>query len=184
MEAQILTVPNALSGLRLLLVPAIGWLLATGANDRLAIALLVIAGFSDWLDGFLARRWNQISRLGVLLDPLADRIAIIVFIWALAIRGVVPGAVVVAVILRDLLLALTLPVLRARGTWALPVTFVGKCATFGLLSSFPMLFIVRDAQSWVHTFAFAALWVSVLLYWVAGLGYLRQIRTLLKEVRQ
>lgn len=184
MEAQILTVPNALSGLRLLLVPAIGWLLATGASDRLAVVLLVIAGFTDWLDGYLARRLNQVSQVGVLLDPLADRLAILVFVTALSIRDVVPVAAVVAIFLRDLLLGLTLPSLRARGIWALPVTLIGKCATFGLLSSFPALFIVREVQIWVHTFALAALWVAVLLYWVAGLDYLRKIRGLIKEVPQ
>ncbi len=182
MKAQALTVPNALSGLRLLLVPVIGWLIARGGNDEVAIGLLAIAGFSDWLDGFLARRWNQVSRLGVLLDPLADRLAIAVFVVALAARGVVPWAAVVLIVVRDVWLATTIPALRARGQWALPVTFIGKCATFGLLTSFPATFLTATVLPSFRLVSAGLLWISIAVYWWAGVGYIQQVNRLRREV--
>jgi len=183
MEAQTLTLPNALSGLRLLLVPGIGWLIARGGHDGVAVALLALAGTTDWLDGFLARRWNQVSRLGTLLDPLADRLAILVFIIALSVRDIVPFAAVLAVVVRDVALALTLPSLRARGVWALPVTFTGKCATFGLLTSFPVVFLGRSLVPSLGPATDVLLWCSIGLYWWAGIGYLRQVAALRRKAR-
>lgn len=180
MEAQIATVPNALSGLRLLLVPVIGWLVASGGHDRLAVALLIVAGFTDWLDGFLARRWNQVTAMGVLLDPLADRLAILTFAVALTVRGILPLWAAAAIGLRDLVLACTLPALRARGRWALPVTRVGKAATFGLLSSFPLLYIAHTVFAGIASLSLGLTGLSVALYWAAGAGYLRQVAVILR----
>ena len=87
MKAQVWTVPNGLSTLRLVLVPTAALVLLTQSNDGLAIGLLAIAGATDWLDGYLARKLNQVSELGTLLDPLADRLAILCFVAALSWRG-------------------------------------------------------------------------------------------------
>jgi cardiolipin synthase len=185
MKAQFLTLPNALSGLRLLLVPYIAWLLATSQHDAQSFILLAIAGSTDWLDGFLARRWNQVTRLGALLDPLADRLAIVAFLGALSARHVVPWAITAAVVARDLLLALLLPILRRHGQWALPVTKIGKLGTCALLVFIPLAFLAH-AQEWTA-------WIPVMrigligssaIYWIAGLDYVQQVRLLVRNAKK
>lgn len=175
---QILTVPNLLSLLRLLLVPVFGWLIVTG-HDAWALAVLAFSGASDWFDGFLARRFHQVTRLGQLLDPAADRFYILTTLLGLAWRGYVPWWLLVLIVARDAVLACTLPVLARHGYGPLPVHYLGKTATFGLLFAFPLLLVgrafpvlapVADPIGW----AFA--WWATALYWWAALLYLRQVR--------
>ncbi len=155
---RVLTVPNALSVLRLLLVPVFLWLLFGAHANGWAVAVLMFSGFSDWADGKIARLVaNQSSRLGELLDPLVDRIYMVIVPLALAMHGVVPWWFVLTLLGRDALLAATLPVLRARGLTALPVTYLGKAATFALMSGFPLVLLgTADAQD-------PALWSRVVL---------------------
>jgi cardiolipin synthase (CMP-forming) len=184
MKAQFLTLPNALSGLRLLLVPYISWLLATSQHDAQSFILLAIAGSTDWLDGFLARRWNQVTRLGALLDPLADRLAIVGFLGALSARHVVPWAITAAVVARDLLLALLLPILRRHGQWALPVTKIGKLGTCALLVFIPLAFLAHAQEwtAWIPVMRFGLIGSSA-IYWIAGLDYVRKLRLLVGNVK-
>ena len=175
---RILTVPNLLSVLRLLGVPLFLWLVLGPHRDGYAIAVLMVSGFTDYLDGRLARAWNQVSRLGALLDPLADRLYILCTLLALAIRHVVPWWLTVALLARDVVIAGTVPTLRRHlGVTALPVHFLGKAATFNLLYAFPLLLLgsghggaatVARPLGW----AFAG-WGSV-LYWWAGVLYFEQ----------
>ena len=138
----VLTVPNVLSALRLLGVPVFLWLILGPEADGWAVLLLMVAGFTDWLDGKLARRWNQISRLGQLLDPLADRLYILATLIGLADPRHRPVAgswrLLVA---RDLVLLCLVPTLRRQGYDPLPVHFLGKAATFNLLYAFPLLLL-------------------------------------------
>lgn len=173
---RIVTIPNAISLVRLLGVPVFVWLILVPQADILAFVLLTLAGVSDWVDGYLARRLNQHSKVGMLLDPLADRLYIIATICALAIRGIIPWWLVAVIILRDLLLLLLLPALRRSGRVALPVTYVGKSGTFALLWGFPLLLLsgiegpvgqVLGAAGWAF-----ALWGTA-LYWWAGVRYLQ-----------
>ncbi|NTW39054.1 MAG: CDP-alcohol phosphatidyltransferase family protein [Cellulomonadaceae bacterium] len=171
-----LTVPNLISGLRLLLVPVFAVLLVDG-RDVAALVVLAVSGASDWLDGVLARSMHQQTRLGELLDPAADRLFILVTLVALAARGVVPVWLVVAVIARDVLLAIVLAVLLRTGVGPLPVHFVGKAGTFALLYAFPLLLLALWAGpvgtvAGVLGWAFA--WWGVALYWLAAGIYLRQ----------
>ena len=106
------TIPNALSGLRLLGVPVFFWLIVGPENDGLALAILIVSSFTDWLDGYLARKLNQFSRLGELLDPLADRLYVVAALAALYIRDVLPIWVVVLLILRDVLMSMLLLYLK------------------------------------------------------------------------
>src|SRR3954447_12960214 len=132
---RVVTVPNALSVLRLVLVPVFLYLLLVAHANGWAVAVLMFSGFSDWADGKIARLVdNQSSRLGELLDPLVDRIYMITVPVALALYGVVPWWLVLTLLGRDALLAATLPLLRRRGLTALPVTYLGKAATFALMS--------------------------------------------------
>jgi cardiolipin synthase (CMP-forming) len=181
-EAGALTVPNALSLLRLLGVPLFLWLILGPEADGLAILVLAVSGFTDWLDGVLARRWNQVSRLGVLLDPAADRLYILATIVGLVIRDIVPLWFGVLLVARDVLLALTLPFLRQRGYGPPPVHFLGKAATFNLLYAFPLL-LLGDGNGPLATLALAFGWAfatwGIGLYWWAGILYVVQIRQLL-----
>ena len=121
---RVWTVPNALSFLRLLGVPLVVWLILGPQADLLAAAVLVVAGFTDWLDGYLARAWNQRSRVGQLLDPVADRLYILAIIGSLAIRGIIPWWLVIVLAARDVMIALLVPLLQhprlLRAARALP----------------------------------------------------------------
>jgi CDP-diacylglycerol--glycerol-3-phosphate 3-phosphatidyltransferase len=144
---RVLTIPNALSAIRLVLIPVFIYLLLVRHAEGWAVAILMFSGASDWADGKIARSMNQSSRLGVLLDPAVDRLYMVMVPITLAVRGIVPWWFVIALFARDLLLATTLPILRSRGLSALPVTYVGKGATFSLMSGFPLVLLgTYDAQ--------------------------------------
>jgi cardiolipin synthase len=138
---RILTIPNLLSMLRLAGVPLFLYLLLGPRADGWAIFVLAVGGFTDWLDGKLARLLDQQSRLGALLDPAVDRLYILAALLALGFRDVVPWWAVAVLIARDLVLAATLPVLRRRGFGTYPVSYLGKGATFLLLYAFPLLLL-------------------------------------------
>jgi CDP-diacylglycerol--glycerol-3-phosphate 3-phosphatidyltransferase len=178
------TVPNVLSLLRLLGVPLFLYLVLGPHADLAAVGVLMLAGFSDYLDGRLARAWGQVSRIGQLLDPLADRLYIFATVLAFVLRDVIPWWLGALLIGRDLVLALFLPLLRYHGHGPLPVHFLGKAATFNLLYAFPLILLgADDGLGWgaaqVLGWAFA-LW-GVGLYWWAGLLYLSQTLTLLRD---
>ncbi|MCV7027968.1 CDP-alcohol phosphatidyltransferase family protein [Mycobacterium sherrisii] len=138
---RVLTVPNVLSVVRLLLIPVFIYLLTFAHANAWAVAILMISGASDWADGKIARTLNQSSRLGVLLDPAVDRLYMVTVPVVLALSGIVPWWFVITLLVRDGLLAATLPLLRSRGLTALPVTYVGKAATFALMSGFPLVLL-------------------------------------------
>jgi cardiolipin synthase (CMP-forming) len=186
---RIWTVPNALSMLRLLGVPVFLWLvLVDRHHDGWAIWLLIAAGISDYADGKIARRFNQFSRLGQLLDPAADRLYIAATVVALVVRDGLPLWWALVLLGRDLALIPTLPILRKHGYGPLPVHFLGKAATFNLLYAFPMLLAaIPGKDAWYSTFfrpmgwAFAT-WGTVLYVW-AGVLYVVQVRQLVRADR-
>jgi cardiolipin synthase (CMP-forming) len=185
---RILTWPNALSAARLAGVPVFLWLVLgprSATGDIIAAALLGLAGISDWLDGKLARMLNQTSRIGQLLDPLADRFYIAATILALGIRGIIPWWLFGLILAREVIVTLALfGVLRRRTRYdALQVSFIGKAATLCLMYGFPLLFLgahggitaeVIKVIAWAFT-----VW-GVALYWWAALLYLGEIRDLVK----
>ena len=183
---RVLTWPNALSGLRLLLVPVFLWLILIDQN-LLAFAVLAFSSFTDWLDGFLARKLNQMSRLGQLLDPAADRLFILASLIGLAMTDKVPWWLVVAVVGRDVLLFFTLPFLAQVGYGPLPVNYTGKAGTFALLYAFPLLLLPEvlpeQAAVTVYPIAWAfAFWGIWLYWWTCGI-YLRQVYNIRKLAR-
>ena len=180
---RVFTVPNLLSFLRLLGVPLFLWLVLVREADGWAFLLLAVSAFTDYLDGKLARRWHQISRLGQILDPLADRLYIFSTIVALTLREIVPLWFAVLLVGRDVFLAFLVPALRRRGLTVLPVHFLGKAATFCLLYALPLL-LLGDGDGTLallaRVFGWAfAVW-GVGLYWWAGLIYAEQVRRLLR----
>jgi cardiolipin synthase len=182
---RIVTLPNALSALRLVGVPFFLWLVLTG-HDAAAVIVLMVSGFTDWLDGKIARKWNQMSHVGQLLDPAADRLYILATLIGLTARGVVPLWFTVVLVGRDVLLAPTLPLLKRHGYGPLPVHFLGKAATFNLLAGFPLL-LLGEGASFVsevaHAFGWAfAIWGTA-LYWWAGVLYVEQTRQVVAAAR-
>ena len=126
---------------RLLGVPVFLWLVLGPHADGWAVILLIAAAASDWLDGKLARALHQESRLGQVLDPTADRLYIGVMLIGLAIRAIIPWWLVGVLVGRELVLAVALLRLRARGWEPLQVSFVGKAATLCLFYAFPLLLL-------------------------------------------
>jgi cardiolipin synthase len=182
---RVWTVPNALSVVRLAGIPLFLYLVLGPHEDGWAIVVLMVAGATDYLDGKIARRYGQFSRLGQLLDPAADRLYILATLLALVARDGLPLWWAVALIGRDVILAGFLPVLRRHGYGPLPVHFLGKAATFCLLFAFPMLLAslpgTDDLLATVCRplgWAFAA-WGST-LYWWAGVLYVVQVRQLVR----
>ena len=179
---RVVTVPNILSALRLLGVPLFLWLILVPEADWLAILVLAIAGFTDWLDGYLARKWHQISRVGQLLDPVADRLYILATLIGLLLRGIVPLWFVLLLVSRDLIMSVVLAVLKRRGVTGLPVHFVGKAATFCLLYAFPLL-LLGDGAGWLADTAKVVGWAFAVwgtaLYWWAAVLYIGQARRIM-----
>jgi cardiolipin synthase len=182
---RVWTVPNGLSLVRLAGVPLMLWLILVPEADVLAVTVLAVAGFTDWLDGYLARRLHQRSRLGQMLDPIADRFYILAALIGLALRDLIPWWLMAALVARDGVIALLVPILKTRGYSSLPVHFLGKAATFSLLYAFPLILLGAADTSVgmlarIVGWAFA-IWGSV-LYWYAGWLYIVQTRRLVREL--
>ena len=187
---RVLTIPNVLSFIRLLGVPLFLWLILVPQADTAAFVLLAVSGVTDWLDGKIARATGQISRLGQLLDPLADRLYIAAALLGMALRQIIPWWLVVVILARDLVLAIVLLLLKRRGVTGLPVHFLGKAATFCLMFGFPILLLGTSATGTAFTFADVArdlgwafaIWGTA-LYWWAGVLYLEQAARVLRTRR-
>jgi cardiolipin synthase len=179
---RVWTVPNALSVARLAGVPVFLWLVLGPKANIWAVVLLVAAAASDWLDGKIARAWNQESRLGQMLDPTADRLYIGAMLIGLAVRGIIPWWLVGVLIGRELVLALALLWLRsAAGYGPLQVSLIGKTATLCLFYAFPLLLLgaysgTAALVARVIGWAFV-IWGTALYWWAAGL-YLTQVQRL------
>ena len=181
---RVWTLPNVISALRLLGVPVFLWLVLVPEADVLALLVLVLSGVTDYLDGYLARRLDQTSRLGEILDPVADRLYILAVVVGLGFREIIPWWTVLILPARDAFLWCLVPLLRTRGYSALPVHFLGKAATFNLLYAFPLL-LLGDGEGVVARLADVFGWAFALwgigLYWWAGLLYAWQVRRLLAD---
>ena len=183
---RVWTLPNALSVLRLLGVPLFLWLLLGPEADGWAVAVLMIAGITDWADGKLAKWLNQYSRLGALLDPAADRLYIVSTLVALALRDIVPVWLVVLLVGRELVLGVALLVLRRYGYPPLQVHYLGKAATLLLLYAFPGL-LLAHGDGWVAGLAEPFAWAFTIwgtaLYVLAGVLYIVQVIGIVRSER-
>jgi cardiolipin synthase len=182
---RVLTVPNALSVLRLALVPVFLYLLLVTRADGWAVAVLMFSGFSDWADGKIARLMDQSSRLGMLLDPAVDRIYMLAIPLAFGFRGIVAWPIIALLIGRDVMLAATLPIVRSRGLTALPVTYIGKAATFALMSAFPLILLGQFHPLWSRIVLYCGwaflIWGLALYLWSAVL-YLIQVVMVARQI--
>ncbi|MCZ0730523.1 CDP-alcohol phosphatidyltransferase family protein [Mycolicibacterium iranicum] len=183
---RVLTVPNVLSVIRLVLVPVFLYLLLVADATAWAVAILMFSGASDWADGKIARLYdNQSSRLGELLDPAVDRIYMVVVPVSLALAHVIPWWVVALLLGRDVVLAGTLPLLRSRGLSALPVTYIGKAATFALMSGLPLVLLGQFDGQWsrvVLAIGWGFLIWGIAMYLWSGVLYLIQVAMVMRSM--
>ncbi len=174
---RIWTIPNAISFLRLGLVPLFYWLLVNG-QDGLALGILIAATASDFIDGFIARRFNQVTRLGALLDPASDRLFIAACVIGLTVRDMIPVPLLLAVLARDVLLLVIVLVRRIRIRDFPRVNLLGKAATFALFLAFPVIVMSHVVPSAAIALAVIG-WVlgasGAVLYWLAGFTYIAQL---------
>ena len=185
-EDRVLTIPNAISVGRLLCVPIFLWLLF-GRDDEFAAALLLaVLGSTDWVDGFIARRFGQVSNLGKILDPTADRILLLTAIVAIVVSGAVPLWVALLAIARETLVALAAIGLGILGARRIDVTWFGKAGTFGLMFAFPLFLASHSDVGWADTARVLA-WICVIpglvLAWYSAALYIPIARRALEEGR-
>ncbi|GLY00329.1 MULTISPECIES: CDP-alcohol phosphatidyltransferase family protein [Actinoplanes] len=183
---RIWTLPNAISFLRLLGVPLFLYLLLVLQHDVAAVVVLAIGGSTDWVDGYIARRMNSVSRLGELLDPFADRLYILATLVGFTIRDVVPLWLTGMLLLREAVLFVALLILRRQGHGPPPVHYVGKSGTFVLLASFPIILLAKAVPSiawWATPTGWGLAWWALGLYWAAAALYLVQTVRLLRADR-
>jgi cardiolipin synthase len=179
---QALNVPNVISILRLAGVPVFLWLLLGPKEDGWALALLVFSALTDWLDGKLARWLNQMSRLGQLLDPAADRLYILATLIAFLLRDIVPWWVVAPLVLREMIVGVSILLLRRNGFAPPEITYIGKGATFVLMYAFPFLLLTQggsDVAAFARPIAYAfTIWGGVLYVWSGALYVIQSLRAI------
>jgi len=185
---RVFTIPNVLSMARLVGVPLFLWLVLWPVfggpnNDGWALLVLALSGVSDYLDGKLARRWNQVSNLGRILDPAADRLYILSTLVGLTWRGILPLWLPAVLVARELLLLVMVWLLDRHGYAPPQVNFLGKAATFNLMYAFPLL-LLSDGSGLIASLAAIFGWAfagwGTALYWWAGILYVVQVRRLIK----
>ena len=178
---RILTVPNALSLARLLVLPFIYLDLVDGRFLR-AFVLLVVFATTDWFDGYIARRFDQVTKLGKLLDPLSDRVLFVVVGLGFALGDLLPWWAVLAVLARDVVVVGSGGIVLLRGGVRPEVTRLGKAATFGLMFALPAFLLASvlgdgptAQQPRLELIAWLVFWPSLAMYWMSGLVYMRRM---------
>ena len=179
---RIMTVPNALSLGRLMCVPLFLWLLF-GRENRVGAALLLAGlGATDWVDGYIARHFNQVSDLGKVLDPVADRILLIVGMIAILVDGSVPPVIFWAAVVREVLVAGLTVTLAALGARRIDVSWAGKCGTFLMMVAFP-LFLWGHGHGPATAVAWPVAVAGLVMAWYAAATYVRPALDALREGR-
>jgi len=184
---RILTIPNLVTFVRLLGVGVFWWVLLVEENIGLAAGLIFVIGWTDWIDGYLARKLDQVSRRGTALDPIADRLMI-----ASAVIGgmivdppVVPLVIGLGLIARELLMGAVALILFSKGGGTLEVRYLGKVATFILYGAIPLFYLAAIDFLGVVTALLA--WVlgvvGLVMYWYVTFQYVGDARKVLAEVK-
>ena len=176
MDKSWLTIPNAISVARLLLIPVFIWLVAIDEVGWAGVMLMVI-GATDWIDGFVARRFDQVSEAGKILDPLADRIAVAVAVIAGLIANILPGWFGWGIILREVAIGIGAIYGWTQGVRRLEVRQLGKLATLLLYSSVALLYVADgfDIQ-WLWNLMIVVGAVGLVLYYAVAVAYFGDMR--------
>ena len=186
-EDRILTIPNIISLVRLASLPVFVWLLFGRDNRAAAAWLLAALGATDWIDGYIARHYDQVSNLGKILDPVADRLLFFVGVGAILIDGSVPVWVAAMVLVREAVVSVTTVVLGLMGARRVDVTWWGKAGTFALMAAFPLFLGAESTLGWAdtsRTLAWIATVPGLILSYVAWALYLPLGLKALREGRQ
>jgi cardiolipin synthase len=188
-EDRILTVPNGLTLVRLLCIPVFVWLLARPDRSGWypAALLLGVLGLTDWVDGYVARHFHQVSAIGKVLDPMADRLLLAVAAVSIIVVGALPGWVAVGVLSREILVAAGFLIVAALGGRRIDVQWAGKAGTFGLMWALPLFLIGHAPDDW-HGIALTLAYLSVIpalaFAWYAAITYIPQARAAIAEGRR
>jgi cardiolipin synthase len=185
-EHRIVTVPNLISVARLACVPLFLWLLLARDEEIAAALLLGVLGATDWVDGWIARHFDQGSDLGKVLDPTADRILLLCAGIALLIDGSLPLWVGIVVLAREFVISVAVLVLAAAGARRMDVQWAGKAGTLALMFALPG-FLLADAVSELRVPILVVTWVFTIgglaLSYYAAIAYIPQARAALREGR-
>jgi cardiolipin synthase len=184
---RVLTAANLVTVVRLACVPLFVWLLFGDRRQSAAAVLLGVLGATDWVDGFLARRLRQVSTLGKVLDPVADRVLVLTGVLSIIVVGAVPVWFGAATVAREALVSAAVLLLASLGAERVDVLWVGKAGTFGLMVAYPAFLLAHGHASWQPPFEVIA-WVAgvpgLALAWVAAAAYLPRSRRALVEGRR
>jgi cardiolipin synthase (CMP-forming) len=183
---RILTVPNVITLARLLCIPLFVWLLFGAHRQTVAAILLAVLGATDWVDGFVARRYGQVSTFGKVLDPTADRILVGTAVISILVYGAVPLWFGIATIAREVLVSAMVLLLAALGAARIDVLWVGKAGTFGLMFAYPTFLLGDGTAGWqepIRVIAWASGLVGLGLAWWAAGSYIAPARRALHEGR-
>ena len=166
---DIWNVPNVLTMLRLALIPVFVALFATG-HDKLALLVFLIASFTDFLDGYLARRNNQITAFGKLMDPLADKVMVVTALICQGIVGVFPWSAIVIVLLKELIMILG-GVVMLKNDVVVYSNLLGKTAQCSFIAALVLSFYHAEFLAWGFYLDRIVLWLSVILTLCALIDY-------------
>ena len=179
---RVATIPNAISLIRLMCVPVFLWLLF-GRENRLGAALLLGGlGATDWVDGYIARHFDQVSNLGKVLDPIADKVLLVVGMVAILIDGSVPPVIFWPAIAREVLVGATTILLGALGARRIDVSWAGKCGTLLMMVAFP-LFLWGHGSGPAYALAWVVAVAGLIMAWYAAATYVKPAMEALREGR-
>ncbi len=184
---RIVTVPNAITLVRLACIPLFLWLLFGASRPAAAAVLLAGLGATDWVDGFVARRYHQVSTVGKVLDPVADRVLVVTAVIAITLHGAVPVWFGTATLAREVVVSVAVLLLASLGAKRIDVLWVGKAGTFALMFSYPA-FLLSDGNAGWQTPVLVLAWVTggigLVLAWVAAASYLPVAKRALADGRR
>ncbi len=185
-ESGILTVPNLITMVRLACLPVFVWLVFGAQQQTAAAILLAVLGATDWVDGYVARRFHQVSTVGKVLDPTADRLLVGTAVIVIIVHGAVPVWFGVVTLAREVLVGLMVLVLAGLGAARIDVLWVGKAGTFGLMFAYPAFLLGHGTASWqdpIRVCAWVAGVAGLTLAWIAAAAYVRPARAALASGR-
>jgi cardiolipin synthase len=183
---RILTAPNVITLVRLLCIPVFLWMLFGRHWQTASAFLLAVLGATDWVDGFVARRYHQVSTFGKVIDPMADRLLVGTAVISVMVYGAVPVWFGVATITREILVSAMVVLLASLGAARIDVLWVGKAGTFGLMFAYPAFLLGYGNADWQEPIKVVA-WVTgicgLALAWYAAGSYIGPARKALREGR-
>ncbi len=184
---RVLTLPNAITAVRLACVPLFLWLLFGAGRQTAAAVLLGVLGATDWVDGFVARRYHQVSTVGKVLDPVADRVLVVTAVVAVTVHGAVPIWFGAATLAREVVVSVAVLLLASFGATRIDVLWVGKAGTFALMFAYPAFLLSYGDAAWqvpFHVFAWVTGLTGLALAWAAAASYIPAARSALVRGRR